>query len=65
MAYFEEWLESLSPNQKLSVKFTDDLVLFEGAVHTGGPMREFLLYPLKRYCQANFFVGWSIQGFVL
>lgn len=54
--------KSFSPNKKLSVKFTDDVGLSEGAVDMGGPMREFLLYPLKQYYQANFFVGKSIQG---
>ena len=33
--------KSFSPNKKLSVKFTDDVGLSEGAVDIGGPMREF------------------------
>ena len=34
--------KSFSPNKKVSVKFTDNAGLSEGAVDLGGPMREFL-----------------------
>ena len=54
--------KSFSPNKKLSVKFTDDIGLAEGAVDMGGPMREFFTLSLEAIYQANFFVGKSIPG---
>ncbi|CAB3995037.1 G2 M phase-specific E3 ubiquitin- ligase-like, partial [Paramuricea clavata] len=47
--------KSFSPNKKLSVKFTDDVGLSEGAVDMGGPMREFFTLSLEAILSSKLF----------
>ena len=49
--------KSFSPNRKLSVKFTDDVGLSEGAVDMGGPMREFFTLALEALLSSKLFCG--------
>ena len=49
--------KSFSPDKKLSVKFTDDVGLSEGAVDRGGPMREFFTLSLEAILSSKLFCG--------
>ena len=48
--------KSFSPSKKVSVKFTDDIGLSEGAVDLGGPMREFYTLALEKVLSGKLFV---------
>jgi hypothetical protein len=49
--------KSFSPNKKLSVKFTDDVGLSEGAVDMGGPMRELFTLSVEAILSSKLFCG--------
>ena len=49
--------KSFSPGNKVSVKFTDDSGVSEGAVDLGGPMREFFTLILQHIHSSQFFCG--------
>ena len=49
--------KSFSPNKKLSVKFTDDIGLSEGAVDMGGPIMEFFTLSLEAILSSKLFCG--------
>ena len=49
--------KSFSPNKKLSVKFTDDIGLSEGAVDMGGPITEFFTLSLEAILSSKLFCG--------
>lgn len=44
---------------KISVKFTDDIGMSEGAVDLGGPMREFMTLVLEHIMHSQLFSGHS------
>lgn len=56
--------KSISPNKKVSVKFTDDVGLSEGAVDLGGPMREFFTLALEKVLSGKLFCGQEHQKFL-
>ena len=49
--------KSFSPKNKISVKFTDDIGVSEGAVDLGGPTREFLSLLIKHINRSSMFIG--------
>lgn len=49
--------KSFSPENKVSVKFTDDAGVSEGAVDLGGPMREFFTLALQYLHDSQLFSG--------
>lgn len=49
--------KSFSPKKKVSVIFTDDVGLSEGAVDMGGPMREFFTLALEKVLCGQLFCG--------
>lgn len=49
--------KSFSPKNKISVKFTDDKGMSEGAVDLGGPMREFLTLVIEWIVNSQLFCG--------
>ena len=49
--------KSFKPQNKLSVKFTDDIGISEGAVDLGGPAREFFTLVTERLVNSQLFVG--------
>jgi len=49
--------KSFNPQNKLSVKFTDDMGISEGAVDLGGPAREFFTIAIERLVNSHLFVG--------
>ena len=49
--------KSFSPENKISVKFTDDAGVSEGAVDLGGPMREFFTLALQYLHDSQLFCG--------
>ena len=49
--------KSFSPSNKISVKFTDDIGVSEGAVDIGGPMREFMTLVLEYLIDSELFTG--------
>lgn len=49
--------KSFSPSNKISVKFTDDIGMSEGAVDLGGPMRECMTLVLEYLTHSELFTG--------
>lgn len=49
--------KSFHPESNLSVKFTDDLGVSEGAVDQGGPTREFLRMVTRELQNSHIFEG--------
>ena len=49
--------KSFCPNNKMSVKFTDDIGISEGAVDLGGPRREYLTLVLDYLRNSHLFTG--------
>ncbi len=56
--------KSFSPNNKISVKFTDDIGISEGAVDLGGPTREFLSLLIKHINRSSMFIGDDQNKFI-
>ena len=56
--------KSFSPSKKVSVKFTDDIGLSEGAVDLGGPMREFFTLALEKVLSGKLFCGQENHKFL-
>lgn len=56
--------KSFSPNNKISVKFTDDIGVSEGAVDLGGPTREFLSLLIKHINRSSVFIGDDENKFI-
>ena len=49
--------KSFSPENRMSVKFTDDIGVSEGVVDQGGPMREFVTLVLEYITNSELFTG--------
>ena len=56
--------KSFNPQNKLSVKFTDDMGISEGAVDLGGPAREFFTLLTERLVNSQLFVGGATSKFL-
>lgn len=56
--------KSCNPQNKLSVKFTDDIGISEGAVDLGGPAREFFTLVTERLINSQLFVGGATCKFL-
>ena len=56
--------KSFNPKNKLSVKFTDDLGISEGAVDLGGPAREFFTLVTERLVNSQLFFGGAFSKFI-
>lgn len=56
--------KSFNPQNKLSVKFTDDMGISEGAVDLGGPAREFFTLVTERLVNSQLFVGGATSKFL-
>ena len=56
--------KSFSPANKISVKFTDDVGIAEGAVDSGGPMREFFTLIIDWMVNSQLFCGNERQKYL-
>ena len=56
--------KSFSPDKKVSVKFTDNVGLSEGAVDLGGPMREFFTLAIEKVTSGKLFCGKELERFL-
>ena len=56
--------KSFNPQNKLSVKFTDDMGISQGAVDLGGPAREFFTLVTERLVNSQLFVGEATSKFL-
>lgn len=56
--------KSFSPNKKVSIKFTDDIGKFEGAVDLGGPAREYFTLATEWLVNSQLFVGGATSKFL-
>ena len=56
--------KSFSPANKISFKFTDDVGIAEGAVDSGGPMREFFTLVIDWMVSSQLFCGNERQKYL-
>ena len=49
--------KSFNPQNRISVKFTDDMGISEGAIDLGGPAREFFTLVTERLLNSHLFFG--------
>ena len=56
--------KSFSPDKRVSVKFTDNVGLSEGAVDLGGPMREFFTLAIEKVTSGKLFCGKELERFL-
>ena len=56
--------KSFNPQNRLSVKFTDDMGISEGAVDLGGPAREFFTLVTERLVNSQLFFGGAFSKFL-
>ena len=56
--------KSFDPQNRISVKFTDDMGISEGAIDLGGPAREFFTLVTDRLLNSHMFVGGAFAKFL-
>ena len=56
--------KSFNPQNRISVKFTDDMGISEGAIDLGGPAREFFTLVTERLLNSHLFLGGTFSKFL-